>query len=208
MFRFCTWTPYKIVLITFALSFVGIGGCAVRRPHVWIEDLPSAETESAQYRIEPGNRLMISVWGQEQISGEQLVREDGNISVVLIGDIHVAGLTTSKAAEKIANSLEGDIVRNVRVDVQVVAATPQYVTVFGEIEAPGKIELATHDNLIDIIARSGGFSQFAHEDQIYVIRSKNSGEIQVIRFDFNRLTTCPNAGINFQLHDGDVIIVD
>ena len=191
-----------------AIWILGCPSCAVKRPHIWVEDLPKEETEPLQYRIAPGNQLMISVWGQDQISGQQLVREDGNISVVLIGDITVAGLTTEEAAKAIAKRLEGDIVQNVRVDVSVVATVPQFITVIGEVRAQGKIELLTHDNLIDVIAKSGGFTEFAHTDQMYVLRKKNNENLQVIRFDFDRMTACPNAGISFKLHDGDIVIVD
>lgn len=191
-----------------AVLFSGFASCAAKRPHVWVEELPREESEPLQYRISPGNELMISVWGQEQISGRQLVREDGNISVVLVGDINVAGLTTEEAADAIAKRLEGDIVQNVRVDVSVVATVPQFVTVVGEVTTQGKIELLTHDNLIDVLAKSGGFTEFAHTDQIYLIRQTKKVALQVIRFDFDRMTSCPNAGINFKLHDGDIIIVD
>ncbi|MBN2530548.1 MAG: polysaccharide export protein [Deltaproteobacteria bacterium] len=190
------------------LLFISLFSCSVKRPHIWVEELPKEESEPLQYRIAPGNQLMVSVWGQDQISGTQLVREDGNISVVLVGDINVAGLTTEEAADAIAKRLEGDIVQNVRVDVSVVATVPQFVTVIGEVGTQGKIELLSHDNLIDVIAKSGGFTEFAHTDQMYVIRKKKNDELQVIRFDFDRMTSCPNAGINFRLHDGDIVVVD
>lgn len=182
------------------------GGCAAQRPFVWVEELPDDALAEAGYRISPGDELMISVWGQDQITGTQRVRKDGNISIVLIGDIPVAGLTTAEAAKLITGKLEGDIVQNVRVDVGVVTTTPSFITVIGEVATQSKIELAPDDNLVDVIAKSGGFTEFAKTDQIYVLRMDK--QMQLIRFDFDRVTSCPNAGIQFKLRDGDIVIVD
>jgi polysaccharide biosynthesis/export protein len=189
-----------------AIAAVLLCSCAVQRPFVWVEDFTQKEAGAEAYHISPGDRLMVTVWGQTDISGEQMVRADGSISVVLVGDIGVAGKTTEDAAKEIAKALEGDIVQNVHVDVSVLQAVGKYITVVGEVATEGKMELFPNDNLVDIIARSGGFSEFANTDQIYVLRMDK--QMNLIRFDFDRLTTCPNAGIHFRLHDGDIVIVD
>lgn len=189
-----------------AMATMLLSGCGVQRPYVWVEDLPASDSAPAEYRIAPGDNLTISVWGQTNISGNQKVRDDGNITVVLVGDLYVAGLTTTEAASKIAKQLEGDIVQNVRVDVWLTDASQRYITIVGEVSSPGKIELLPSDNLIDIIAKVGGFTDFSQTDEIYVLR--NGEQMQIIRFDFDRMTTCPNAGINFALRDGDIVIVD
>lgn len=196
------WSSFLILSILILMQY----GCAGQRPFVWVEDLPKETSSPKQYRISPGNRLAVTVWGQSAISGEHLVRADGYISVVLVGDIFVKGMTTEEAARKITQELEGDIVQNVRVDVSVIAPVPQFITIVGEVQNQGKMELNTDDNLIDVISRSGGFTEFANTDEIYLLRKTD--ELLLVRFDFDRLTSCPNAGIDFQLHDGDIIIVD
>lgn len=189
-----------------AILMLLVGACGSRRPYVWVEELPQEKEEPGVFRIAVGDELRISVWGQPNISGEQTVRKDGYISVVLVGDLAVAGLTTQEAAREITKRLEGDIVQNVRVDVIVESAAPRYVTVVGEVTVQGKILLHPDDNLIDVIAQSNGFSDFAHKDQIYVLRV--GANMQVVRFDFDRLTSCPKGGAHFQLQDGDIVIVD
>jgi polysaccharide export outer membrane protein len=183
-----------------------VSACAPQMPYIWVEDLPKESDTQSDYHIEPGDELHIAVWDQAQITGNSVVRDDGKITVTLVGDIKVASMTTDEAAKVIAKRLEGNIVQNVRVNVVVVKTKPNFVTVIGEVKNPGKIELHNKDNLLDILSECGGFTEFARTNHIYLLRVTH--RLQVIRFDYDKLIRSKNSGINFKLRDNDVIIVE
>jgi len=180
--------------------------CGPKAPFVWIESLPQTDRAAAPYKIQPGDSIDVSVWNQEQISGTYIVRSDGYITVPLVGDLLVAGETTTQASKMITDKLEGDIVQNVKVTVISTGTAPKYVTVLGEVGAPSQIVLKTGDTLVDAIAMAGGLTEFADKDSIYVYRQ--DARFPRIRFDYDRLTTSKRGGIGFKLRDGDVIVVE
>jgi polysaccharide export outer membrane protein len=184
---------------------IAVQACAHTEPYTWVEDLTAAEQSTAQYRIRPGDELLVSVWNQVQISGTRLVRDDGFITVTLVGELAVVGLTTTEAAVLITKKLEGDILQDVRVNVAVASTAPATITVIGEVREPGQFELGATDSLITVLSRAGGLTEFAKNSN-YVLR-KNSKNPRV-RFDYDRLTTSPTGGMNFRLSDGDIVVVE
>ncbi len=191
---------YLFILLASQIS------CADKAPFTWVESLPVATQKTVIYRIEPGDRVEVSVWDQAQLSGTYQVREDGVITIPLVGELNVAGITPNEAAEAIRKKLEGGIVQDVRVVVISRETTPQFVTVIGEVPRPGQIVLKPRDTIVDVLATAGGLTEFADRDSIYVLRQKATPSR--IRFDYDRLTSCATCGIHFKLHDGDVIIVE
>lgn len=180
--------------------------CGNQAPFVWVESLPQRIQDPPPYQIQAGDNIDVTVWNQPQISGSFVVREDGFITVPLVGDMLVAGLTTTTAARAIAAKLEGDIVQNVQVTVISTATAPDHVTVIGEVATPGQIVLKPGDTLLDVLATAGGLTEFADHDGIYVFR--HEARFFRIRFDYERLTTSVKGGIRFRLQDGDVVVVE
>ena len=176
-------------------------------PFVWVDHLPSEEKVVQEYRVQCGDQVEVVVWDQAQISGVYQVREDGVISIPLVGEVSVAGSTPVEIANSIKNELEqGGIVHDVRVVVISRQVSPKLVTLLGEVESPGQIELKANDTILDVLAKAGGLTEFADKKSIYVFRPKDSHSR--IRFNYNSLTTLPGYGINFRLKDGDIIIVE
>ena len=181
--------------------------CAPKAPFIWVEDLPTETSQKTPaYRIHPGDQVEVAVWDQAQLSGTHTVREDGFITIPLVGELKVAGTTPTEAAEAIKAKLEGGIVQDVRIVVISRATTPEYVTVIGEVQTPGQMVLKPKDSIVDLLAAAGGLTQFADKDSIYVLRQNASPSR--VRFDYDRLTSCTRCGIHFKLQDGDVIIVE
>ncbi|MCP4605962.1 MAG: hypothetical protein GY847_36525 [Proteobacteria bacterium] len=188
------------------LSLFALQACVHEEPFVWIESLPQKSKPTTPYRIQPGDKISVSVWDQEQISGEYTVRDDGFITVTLIGDVPVDGLTIEEAAKTVSKKFEGDIVQDVRVTVVLVKSHPIYISVIGEVRSPGQFELKPDDTMIDVLSRAGGLTEFADSDSIYVLRK--GSQTPRIRFDYERLTKQKTGGIEFKLNDGDVVVVE
>ena len=196
------WTGFHFTLLFFSI----LTSCAPKVPFVWVDCLPIEDQKALPYQIQTGDQVEVSVWNQPQISGTFSVREDGNITVPLIGDISVKGLQLSEASEKIAAELEGGIVKDVRVVLISRAVRAKMVSVLGEVRSPGQVQLLPEDTLIDVIAKAGDITEFADKNAIYVFRAEAKNKR--IRFNYNRLKTLRTGGIHFRLRPGDVIIVE
>jgi polysaccharide biosynthesis/export protein len=181
-----------------------LGACASNAEYVWVDDVDQEKLEAPTYQIQPGDRLAISVWNQEHLSGEARVRDDGVATVPLVGDVRVAGATVSAAAQEITRRLDG-LVLSPRVTVAVLESRPSTVSVIGEVRAPGNVALTSGDRLLDVLAKAGGLTEFAAADRLFVIRQ---GEKPLrVRFDYERLTRAEGRGPTFRLRPGDIVVV-
>ena len=173
----------------------------------WVDDLEDKQLEAQPYRIRSNDRVQIVVFKQESFSGEALVRADGNVTVPLVGDIVVVGLTPPQASEEIAKRLAatGFIDKPV-VSVAVLETRVPAIVVVGEVRAPGAFELRPGMTVLDVVAQAGGLSEFANKQRVFVIRK--SEENLRVRFNYDKLTHSDGNGMKFKLQDGDVIVVE
>ena len=173
----------------------------------WVDDLEDKQVEAQPNRIRSNDRVQIVVFKQESFSGEALVRADGNVTVPLVGDIVVVGLTPPQASEEIAKRLAatGFIDKPV-VSVAVLETRVPAIVVVGEVRAPGAFELRPGMTVLDVVAQAGGLSEFANKQRVFVIRK--SEENLRVRFNYDKLTHSDGNGMKFKLQDGDVIVVE
>jgi len=191
----------------FILFILALQVSCAKAPFAWIESIPIVEQKTPLYRIQPGDQLDVAVWDQPRISGTYVVREDGFVTIPLIGDVTVSDSTLKDAAAVIKALLEkGGIIQDLWVTVISRVTTPKYVSVIGEVAQPGQVVLKPKDTIVDVLAMAGGLTEFADKDSIYVLRQK--ADPPRVRFDYDRLTSCPTCGIHFKLQGGDVIIVE
>lgn len=179
-------------------------GCASSAPYVWVDNLPDQAFEYAPYRIHAGDRLNVLVWNQEGISGEVRVRPDGKVTLPLLGDIAVAGLTPPACATQITRRLDG-VVLEPKVTVTVSETQPPTVSVVGEVRDVGDYPLRQEDTVIQLLARASGLTEFARPNHIYVLRRKP--RLLRIRFSYDQLVEGTGRALSFKLRDGDTVIV-
>jgi polysaccharide export outer membrane protein len=189
------------ILLTFlgALSM----GCAHDGRFTWAEDLP-ANTLGSESVIHPRDMLLVEVNRQPTLSGEFTVRDDGHYSQPMVGSIHVAGQTPSQAASAIAVALKGVVVEPV-VSVWISKTTSIRVSVVGEVKTPGTYELTRDRGLLPALALAGWLTEFAHSDRVFVVRVRTN---ERIRFRVRDITTAEPHAAQFQLADGDVVVVE
>ena len=179
-------------------------GCASTASYVWVDNLPDQAFEHTPYRIHAGDLLNILVWSQENVSGPARVRPDGKVTLPLVGDIAVAGLTPPACAEQITRRLDG-LVLEPKVTVTVTENKTPTVSVVGEVRNVGDYPVLQEDTVLQILARAGGLTEFAQPDHIYVLRRQPT---QVrIRFTYDQLVEGTGRALSFKLRDGDIVIV-
>lgn len=162
------------------------------------------------FLLGPEDVLSVTVWRNQDLTREIIVRPDGGVTMPLIGDIRAAGMTSEALAKRIAEKLN-EYMSNPIVSVQVKEINSYYIFVLGEVSKPGKYQMKSFATVLQGISLAGGFSQYANRNGMKVIRkvpgpdsTMNQVEIPVRYNDV--IAGKANPG-NFYLRSGDVIVV-
>ena len=134
----------------------------------------SSGSSSSLYLLSTFDKVSISVYGQQDLSSSQRISDEGAVSVPLLGDILVAGNTVSQAQKLIEKAFIDQLyLVNPVVTISIDEFSPKVVTVLGEVETPGSIEIPPGRNNLPIqvlIAEAGGFSGAAQKTEVHVNR--------------------------------------
>jgi polysaccharide export outer membrane protein len=160
-------------------------------------------TPPDEYRIGPEDMLAIAVWKNETLTRTVPVRPDGKISLPLLNDVQAAGLSALQLRDVLAQKL-GAYMPNPEVSVIVTDIRSFKVSVIGEIARPGRLELRSWTTVLDALALSGGFTQFASRSKI-VILQPDGKTMKRIPFNYNKALDGEQE--NFYLRNGDIILV-
>jgi polysaccharide biosynthesis/export protein len=134
------------------------------------------------YQIAAGDTLQVSVWKEQEVSvPSEIVRPDGKISVPLIKDIEVAGLTT-RQVEKVVTEQLTKFYTDANVTVVVIAMAPKKVYVTGGVKKEGPVPFVYGMTVMQAISEAGGLTDYARRRKIYILRTENGREY---RLDFN-----------------------
>jgi polysaccharide biosynthesis/export protein len=169
---------------------------------------PVEPVASADYRVGPGDVLDVIVFGNDDLSRSTSVQTNGAISLALLGDIKVAGMTLAEIKTKLTSLLARDYLVNPQVDVKIKEYQSQFVTVIGEVNAPGKKPLRGRTRLIDALLESGGFTPRA-SGEIVISRAEGTfaGGVKTLkmRLGSNSLTPQDQVNLEILLQTGDII---
>lgn len=169
-------------------------------------DAPPAPVVGNDYVIGPDDVVMISIWKNETLSRTLPVRPDGKISMPLLHDVQAAGLTPMQLRDKLASSL-AEFMPNPEVAVSVTEVRSYRVSVLGEVQSPGLLQLRSNTTILEALAMAGGFRDFASPSKIMIFRRDENGQTQKIRFNYNRAVSSASEQENILLKTGDVIVV-
>ena len=156
--------------------------------------LPPAQNAGQDYRLGPGDRIRIIVFGQKDMTGEFAVDGSGLLSFPLIGNIQAGGMTAEDLERAITNKLKPDYLRDPKVSVVVLTYRPFYIV--GEVKTPGSYAYVTGMSVINAVALAGGFTYRAKESSFYLDRTAKNGK-----------KTRIDAGPDTSVQPGDVITV-
>ena len=159
---------------------------------------------SSHYALGTGDVLHVNVWKTAELSETVTVGPDGFVSLPLLGDIHVAGLTTNELARDVSEKLTPYMV-NAQVSVSIVEIRSRQVFITGQVGKPGAYPLISPISVLQMIAQAGGLNTFAKRKGIFVLRTANS-QIQKLRFDYISAIH-GDLKQNFTLEPGDTVIV-
>ena len=166
-------------------------------------ELKVASAGGPSYRIGVGDVLHVSVWEEPQFTEAAVVRPDGMISIPLVSEVVVAGLTPESAETMLTARLE-KFVHKPRVTVIVQEIHSRMVYITGEVQRPGAYPLIDTMNVVQLVSRSGGLTDFAKSKQVYVLRAGRGARVRV---DYRKLLKGQSPEQNVELAPGDTVVV-
>ncbi len=159
-----------------------------------------------EYAIGPRDLLEIKVFELPELNQTVRVSEDGSITLPLLGNVQIGGLTKDGVERKLAELLEAKYLKNARLSVFIKEYQSKRVAIIGAVEKPGMYELVGRQTLLQMISQAGGFKESA-SNEIFVLREGKNGMTASIAIDLEDLTVNGNQKLNIPLQANDVINV-
>ncbi len=187
---------------------MGISGCASSNdPQLVVSPGPPEEG----FRLGSEDVIDVVVFRNPDLTRSNLVvRPDGKVSLPLIGDVRAAGLTADQLAKNLTERYKA-YKDNPAVSVSVKAVNSYNIFVLGEVKSPGKLALKSYTTMLQAITLAGGFTEFAAENAMQVVRHTvtEDGQSHEIRIpvNYDSLLSEDGAKYNFILRPGDTIVV-
>ncbi len=161
--------------------------------------------DSDQYVIGAEDVLYIHVWREEALTRTVPVRMDGMISLPLIQEVKAEGLTPFKLKEVLTQRFK-EFIEAPNVSVAVMEANSVKVYISGQVRTPGVYRLRSETTLLQIISMAGGFTDWANQKKILIIR-KEDGKEKRMTVNYKKIIKGDDPGSNIILKAGDTIIV-
>lgn len=186
------------VLLAVALASRGLAGEPKVGPKPPGINLPA-------YRLQPGDVVTISVWKEQELQSEALIRPDGGFSFPLAGDVEAVG----KTVEEIRTLLVDRLKRYIPTPVVTVALKQlggNRIYVVGRVNHAGDFPLSSPLDVMQAIALAGGTTPFAAINDIVILRRQN-GEQQALHFHYSDVARGRELSQNVLLQTGDTVVV-
>jgi polysaccharide export outer membrane protein len=167
--------------------------------------LTAPATAGADYRISPNDLMEFNVFGVPDMKRDVRVNASGEVSLPLIGQVPVAGLTAHSAEQRIAAAYEEKYLRDPQVSLFIKEFTTQRVAIEGAVIRPGIYPVAGQLTLLRALALSGGFAPYADINQIMVYRNGAGGAREQFAYDLDKVRSGQESDPN--IRSDDVIVV-
>ena len=136
-----------------------------------------AAAQDSEYRLAIGDRVKVTVFGQDDLSGEFDVGGSGAIVMPLIKEVPAANRTVAELQAAIVAALSPNYVKHPRVSIDVLSYRPVYV--LGEVTKPGNYPYANGMTVVNAIAVAGGFTYRAKQSKITIERDADGDTVKL-----------------------------
>jgi polysaccharide export outer membrane protein len=166
---------------------------------------PSGPNRAARYEVQPGDRLHVSVWREEDLDLDVLVRPDGGFSFPLAGDVMAVGRTVEELRTELTDRL-ARFIPDLFVTVSVTEINGNKIYVIGQVNAPGEFVVNPRVDVMQALSLAGGTTAFASQNDIFVLR-REGGTQRILDFSFDAVARGKRLEQNVVLESGDVVVV-
>ncbi len=168
-------------------------------------DRAKQQSSPDEYVIGEQDVLNITVWKERELSGSVVVRPDGKITLPLVDDIKVVGLTTAQLRAVLIEKLK-PFVSIPQVTVAVSQINSRKVYLIGEVTKTGTFPINSSTTVLQILAQAGGLKDYAKRKDIYVLRNEQGKQVRY-RFNYDEVIRGKNSQQNILLQPADTVIV-
>jgi polysaccharide export outer membrane protein len=160
-----------------------------------------------EYRIGAYDLLVVEIFGQDELKSTRRVTEEGTITLPLLREVRIGGLTPHAAEELLERMFrEQKLLVDPEVSVFVEEYVSSRVSVQGAVEKPGLFPLLGRRTLLDIVGEAGGLDEKAGK-KIFVLRPFAKEREQRIEIDSGRLVFDGDPAVNIPLRPGDIVMI-
>jgi len=152
-------------------------GAETKAPAALTSHIPTtgnAAITDDNYRLGTGDKMKITVYGEEDLSGEFLVDGSGQVQFPLIGQVSAGGLTLHEFVTELTTQLGSKYLRSPKVSVQIENYRPFYI--IGEVNKPGEYPFENSLNALGAVALAGGYTYRANDHDVYIRRAGSNQE--------------------------------
>ena len=157
------------------------------------------------YRVQPGDVLSISVWREEGLEKEVLVRPDGGLSFPLVGNVQASGKSIPELQTEVADKLKR-FIPDPSVTVAVLRLDGNKVYVIGKVNRAGEFPVTRNVDVVQALAMAGGMTPYAAVNKIHILR-RSGGRQSAIPFAYGDVEKGQDLEQNIVLQAGDVVVV-
>jgi len=199
----------KTRLLLCILVSVCLASCAPKELRVQEFQLPADTPNPANptgefYVIGPGDVLSVTIWKEASLSGPVKVRPDGFITLPLINEVQITGLTTAQVRKTLEEKYK-KYLASPFVTIRVEQIQSSQVYVVGQVNSPGVYPFVGNDTLLQVLLQAGGLTIFAKKRNIRVIH-REGDKITEYTVDYNAIIK-GDFKQDILLRPGDRVIV-
>ena len=160
----------------------------------WSSQLLAVDSEQTdspilqEYTVQPGDLLEISVWKEEDMTKDVLVRPDGGITFPLAGEIYTGGKTISQLQSALTRKLS-TYLSNPVVTVSPKQLLGNRIYVIGKVAKPGMYLISSYIDVVQALSMAGGLTPFSAVNDIRILRRSKDGTQSDIKFRMETLRT-------------------
>jgi len=161
---------------------------------------------SDDYLIGSGDILQIVVWKEPEVSVPNVVvRPDGRITVPLVKDVEVAGLTPRQAETVIAEGL-GKFYTDPNVTVVIATISSKKIYVIGGVRKEGPLPYTYGMTVMQALSEAGGLNEYAKPKKIYILRTESGKEYR-LNFNYDEVVKGERMEQNILLLPSDTLVI-
>jgi polysaccharide export outer membrane protein len=135
---------------------------------------PASPANLENYRLGASDKIRINVFGEEQLSGEFVVSDSGQVNLPLIGEIPAKGATITDLQNRIVAKLSDGYLKEPRVSVEVMNYRPFYI--MGEVRKPGEYPYTSGLTVLNAVATAQGFTYRANTKKVFIRHAGDAKE--------------------------------
>jgi polysaccharide export outer membrane protein len=163
-----------------------------------------ARAQEADYRIGPKDLLEIRVLEVPDLNVERRVNDNGIMSLPIIGEVSVQGLTATEVRDKLGDVLRAKFVNRANVSVVVKEFANKPVSIVGAVVRPGSLNISGRWTLLQAISAAGGLAPNAGK-RIYILRTSDNGMTDTLEIKTDDLFRNSSAKWNIPIYPSDVV---